>query len=312
MIIEYLNRIQKLFSSHILLYHSTFSNIPEDIKDGLHNVHPEILYKQISWYKNFFDIVKVDDLFEQSSDQCGKVSITFDDGYQSVLKEGIPVIKSLNVPCTIFINGCTMNNFMFWRDKIRFLINNDLIEDFLNYNRKEQDINFLTKLNFYKKTKSPELNSKFIEKLCDNYLKNKFGESYLKNYCVESIKDLLNDPLISYGNHSYHHYVLSSLSMDEQEYEIKRNHMILKDIPNRSNIFSIPFGGPKDFNNDTLKIIKKYGYKGILYSQDKINLFSRYNQYTKELPGLERFMVKNSINQLHKFLPKLFFRSVFR
>tara|TARA_Y100000590_G_scaffold75037_2_gene82871 strand:+ start:1997 stop:2932 length:936 start_codon:yes stop_codon:yes gene_type:complete len=305
MINKNLNKIQKLFSSHILLYHSTFSEIPREIEDGLHNIHPEVLFKQISWYKNNFDIVKVDELFN-SSNIKGKMSITFDDGYQSVFDEAIPILKELNVPCTIFINGSSINNSIFWRDKIRFIINKNLIEDFLKYFKNEIKISSLTKYNFYKQTKSPSINSKYIEGLCDKFLKERHTELKLNNYCITSLNQLVDDSLVSYGNHSYSHYVLSSLSTDEQENEISKNHKILESCSNKSKIFAIPFGGPKDFNSKTIEIIKKYGYEGVLFSQDKINLLpNKKNAY-----GLERFMAPNSDSGLHKFLPKVLLRSV--
>tara|TARA_Y100001935_G_C17306066_1_gene512382 strand:- start:373 stop:1296 length:924 start_codon:yes stop_codon:yes gene_type:complete len=305
MIIRSLNKLQKYFTSHIVLYHSTFSNIPNEIKDGLHNIHPEVLYKQITWYKNNFDIVKVDKLFNDT-DIKGKMSITFDDGYQSVADEAFPILKELNVPCTIFINGCSMENSIFWRDKIRFIINQHLIDDFLNYYKNEKKIRLLTKHNFYKHTKSPMINSKFIDDLCSNFLKERHGKLKLNNYCFRSQNKLIDDSLVSYGNHSYSHYVLSSLSANEQEIEISKNHKILENCSNKSKIFSIPFGGPKDFNSTTIEIIKKFGYNGVLFSQDKINLL----QNQKDTYGLERYMAPNSDAGLHKFLPKVLLRSI--
>ena len=63
--IDLLNRFQSHFSSHILLYHSTFTEVPNDLKEGLHNVTPESLYKQVEWFKKYFDIVEIDEIFTQ-------------------------------------------------------------------------------------------------------------------------------------------------------------------------------------------------------------------------------------------------------
>ena len=70
------NRFQPFFSSHILLYHATFKNVPESIKKGLHNVDPETLYKQIKWLKKYLASFKergefheqcIQDIFETIS-----------------------------------------------------------------------------------------------------------------------------------------------------------------------------------------------------------------------------------------------------
>ena len=130
--LKLINSFQSYFTSHVLLYHSTYSSVPINIKSDLHNVYPETIYKQIAWLKKYFDFVEIDQLFNQKLDDTGKVAITFDDAYQSVFTEAFPVIKSLNVPCSIFINGTTLSGKMFWRDKIRIIINNSLIEHFLD------------------------------------------------------------------------------------------------------------------------------------------------------------------------------------
>ncbi len=129
--LEVINRFQSYFSSHILLYHSTYNTVPDDLKQELHNVTPDSMYKQIDWVKKYFDIVEVDQLFDEKLNILGKAAITFDDAYQSVFTEVVPVIETLNVPCTIFINGITLSGRPFWRDKIRFVINNSLVDDFM-------------------------------------------------------------------------------------------------------------------------------------------------------------------------------------
>ena len=56
--------------------------------------------------------------------------------------------------------------------------------------------------------------------MLDYYLKN--------NKSIDGIKFGISDknikkhPLLFYGNHTYNHYVLSSLTKEEQEFEIKK------------------------------------------------------------------------------------------
>ncbi|MCK4441273.1 MAG: polysaccharide deacetylase family protein [Sulfurovaceae bacterium] len=300
--INLLNRFQSHFSSHILLYHSTFSEVPNDLKEGLHNVTPENLYKQIEWFKKYFDIVEVDEVFTQDN-IYGKVAITFDDAYQSVFTEAIPVLKSLNVPCTIFINGVSLSGKAFWRDKIRFLINNSLIDDFLNFNSSFTQLHKITSKNFYKITKSSNINSQEMDTLLDRYLEeNKIS---IDNFCIKDIEYLRKNPLVSYGNHTYNHYVLSSLNRNQQELEIRKNHELLEKLDiKHSKIFSIPFGGDRDFNSTTIELLKKYNYRGFLYSKNAINIKnSRSSDLT--LPSRERYMVNSDFNSFQKQLLKL-------
>ena len=304
--IKFLNKFQTYFSSHILLYHSTFSQIPNDLKEGLHNVTPETIYKQIEWLKRYFDIVEVDDIFTQS-DILGKVAITFDDAYQSVFREALPVLESLNVPCTIFVNGVSLSGKPFWRDKIRFLINNSLVDDFLNFNSSFCHSNGITSQNFYKISKSSNINSRTIDTLLDEYLeKNRIS---IDNFCLNEIKSIRKHPLVSYGNHTYSHYVLSSLDKNQQEIEIQKNHELLKKCDVKlSKIFSIPFGGDKDFNSTTIDLLKKYKYRGFLYSKNAINikqLNRNHGVVDSTLISKERYMVNSEFDSFQKQILKL-------
>ncbi len=307
--IKLLNRFQSYFSSHILLYHSTFNYIPDDLKQGLHNVTPDTIYKQIEWFKQYFDIVEVDHIFDEKLGISGKVAITFDDAYQSVFTEALPVIESLNVPCTIFINGISLSGKPFWRDKIRFLINNSLVNDFLKLHPSFCYTNNITSLNFYKITKSPNVNSKIIDSLLDKYLEKKQAPIDNIVFCVNDINSIIKHPLISYGNHTYSHYVLSSLNGNQQETEIKRNHELLTKCDVKlSKIFSVPFGRDNDFNSTTIDLLNKYQYTGFLYSRNAINirrLNKNYKVADSTLVSRDRYMVNSEFDSFQKQILKL-------
>ena len=309
MMYKLFNRFQPFFSSHILLYHATFKNVPESIKKGLHNVDPETLYKQIKWLKKYFDIVSVDSLFEPDANKVGKLAITFDDAYDSVFSEAIPVLETLSVPCTIYINGVTLTKKLFWRDKIRYLINCNLVEDFIKFNRDFCNKKNITISNFYFQTKNPQCNSKEIDQLLEKYFELKKISIDKNGFSLSNMKKLQKNPLIFYGNHTCNHYVLSSLSKEEQEIEIIENQKLIKNLNiNYSKVFSLPFGGEADFNEDTIELLKKYQYKAFLYSDDKINL-APLNKNIKNrsfsLLSGERYMAKASFNLFQKHLFKL-------
>lgn len=266
------NRFQSAFTSHVLLYHSTFRHVPEALQQNLHNVAPDVLFEHVSWLQKYFDIVELDQLFEDGVTLTGKVAITFDDAYQSVFEEAMPVIQSLNVPCTFFVNGVSLAGKPFWRDKIRYFINQSLVEDFLKFCPDFAAAHNLTADNFYAMTKQANTNSAALDVIIDQYAEHTGIQLEALVYCVNS-RDMLPDhPLISYGNHTYNHYVLSSLSDEQQEKEIGDNHRLLASLPlKRSQVLAIPFGGYKDFNGATLRTLKTYGYKGFLYSKDALN-----------------------------------------
>ena len=307
--IKQLNKYQSYFTSHILLYHSTFSRIPADLKQSLHNVTPDVMYEQIKWIKQYFDVVDVDDLFSKNDDITGKVAITFDDAYQSVFTEAIPVIESLRVPCTIYVNGISLSGKPFWRDLIRFLINNKMIDDFLQFHSAFCSKNNITATNFYRATKKPSVNSMVMSDMIDDYLESNEITLDDLSYCVTDKNAIVKNSLVSYGNHTYSHYVLSSLNQDQQEAEIKRNDDLLSQCDVKlSKVFSVPFGGDKDFNTTTIELLAKHNYKGFLYSRNILNIKGRNETYSvggSTIISRERYMASDEFSSFQKKIFKL-------
>jgi peptidoglycan/xylan/chitin deacetylase (PgdA/CDA1 family) len=306
---NFFNKFQKYFTSQVILYHATFSHIPKNLEAGLHNVAPEELYKQLKWLKKNFTIVSIDELFEFK--HPGMAAITFDDAYQSIFKEAMPIIKSLNIPATIFINGCSLEGNIFWRDKIRFLINNSLEFEFINYYAKiSAGAKLLTKENFYWTSKSVNINSREIDQALDGFFKERDISLNQMNYCLKDKTLLVNDELITYGNHTFSHYNLSSLSEEEQREDIIKNHELLKRLGVKlSRVFSIPFGGKKHFNEATIKIIKDLGYKGYLLSSNRVNM--KFYPELYSLPYAERYMAAPTFNLFKKQIFKYGLKGIF-
>jgi peptidoglycan/xylan/chitin deacetylase (PgdA/CDA1 family) len=286
-------RIQKHLSSHILLYHSSFAHVPDDIKEGLHNVTPDTIYRQIAWLKEYFDVVTVDELFDSKEDIAGKAAITFDDGYHSAFTEALPVLRSLNVPCTMYVTGISLTGKVFWRDKIRILMNKGMVPGFVEHYRKYCEANGITTTNFYTMTKSSHVNSGTIDGMLDEYLERMKVPMESQLYCVSEARQETGEQLVSYGNHTLNHYVLSSLSEEEQEREIGASHEMVSQCGGTvSRVFSVPFGGAGDFNATTVEILKRYQYRGFLYSRDRVNLnFLKNRQSVGGMTFRERYMV---------------------
>ena len=131
-------------------------------------------------------------------------------------------------------------------------------------------------------------------------------------YCVNDIKTLISDPLISYGNHSYSHYVMSSLNECQQELEIKNNLDILRKCNVKmTNIFSLPFGGDEHFNSVTIKLLNKYKYSGFLKTGNALKISKYKNRYTL-LPSRDRYLVKSSFNSFQKHILTLGLKGVLK
>jgi peptidoglycan/xylan/chitin deacetylase (PgdA/CDA1 family) len=74
---------------------------------------------------------------------------------------------------------------------------------------------------------------------------------------------LAGNPLATVGSHSMRHPILSSLTAEEQEWEIDQSGRILAGIigyPPR--VFAYPNGKPEDFGTETIAALRRHGFEG--------------------------------------------------
>lgn len=287
----------------ILLYHDISHDMA--ISRNLHTVLFESFCKQVISLKNTHSIVSVDEWFSLKNHRK-LACITFDDAYKSIFKQAIPFLIAEGIPATVFINGGTMTGHLFWRDKIR---------DIIMLGQTSQALSFLSRngipiRDFYRETKRAEVSSKHVVKCIDQFIDD---IPLLKDRMVERLiakrEELITHPLISYGNHTYNHYVLSSLSKEEQYSEITLGKQYLDSLPvNKSNVFSIPFGGLKDINIDTIDIVKSMGHMGMLFSRNRINMNKKL--LLSCMPTAERYMLINEDVISKKLRSKLDFKTL--
>ncbi len=269
----------------ILLYHSVAETIPNALDNTLHNVSPEVFAKHLQQLSEHFNFVPLKE-FAQANEKKGLATITFDDGYKNVLENALPILESLNYSFSIFLNPLTFTGKFNWRDKVRYLIRHDLIDEF------EQNYQFDYKQGrFYRYSKHPKNNSAVVDQALDKFLRNHKIDIY-GDYPYLQQTELVNHPLISYGNHSFNHYVLASLSAEQQEFEIKaaKNSLNVFSKHQISDSFSAPFGGLEDINTETVSILQSLDYKDLLMSRQRLQ---PNHANLEKIRVLERFMPRS-------------------
>ena len=276
----------------VLLYHGLFDEVPSELGGEFHNTTPEFLFRQLEFLSQFFRFVSIDE-FAAADDPRGLAAVTADDGYRGILDRGLKVFEALGIPATLFLNRSFFEGGVFWRDKVRAIITTDQVGDF---EQKFKD-RFVTQPNqsFYRYTKDPKNNSIEVVTAIDEFLSEKATVQNLSDYYLRKPQELIAHPLISYGSHSVNHYVMSSLSTDQQWREIEDNRRFLKQFENvqKSDIFSVPFGGDQDYNNLTRDIAIQAGHTGLLLSRNRLQKRKK-NKRQKISLNIERMMSRST------------------
>jgi len=277
----------------IFLYHSLGSN--SNFSENIDHVNLKTLENQLRIIQKYWKFVTIDE-YVAAKNKKGLACVTIDDGYKNVLDESLKLFEILEIPITIFINSSTFLGKIFWRDKVRYLIKKKLVKKFIENSKLFNDDHCEK---FYSISKNPKFNSKEVEKELDEFfLRENLYVNSSHNFCFDDTKYLINHPLVTYGNHSANHYVMSSLNKDQQFKDVLECKNFLKKFNiNKSNIFCIPFGGKESFNEDTMSILEELGYKATLLSEDKLNSHINTKQLDRFMP--KKFNIVETVKTLY-------------
>jgi peptidoglycan/xylan/chitin deacetylase (PgdA/CDA1 family) len=245
--------------------------------------------KQINFFLKNFSIVNYDDFKEILKNKRiykkPVMTLTFDDGYIDHYEYVFPYllkkkIKGLFYPPAKIIE----KNFVLDVNKIHHILSlvkdrKIILTEIKKYLKNNSDINF-NKLNINKINLSSRFDNKEtilikrllqyflpidVRKKLNNYLFKKFSNYKLedfskklymkKNHMKEMVKEGMH-----FGAHGNNHHWFNFITKEQQEIEIKKSKIFLKKINKNYKSLSIcyPYGS---YNNDTLKILKKYNFE---------------------------------------------------
>lgn len=203
--------------------------------------------------------------------------ITFDDGYFNNML-AFNVLRELNVPALFFITTRNVKeNRSYWWDII------------YKYRIKQGSMikNIRDEQCFLKSHKHD-----YIE----DYIIKNFGiDSFTpwsdidRPFTVEELRNLSLSPLVSIGNHTHNHEILTNCNRDEIVAELSQSNKILTDITGR---FPISAAYPNgDYNNTIMDIMIETGFRYTVSTRQKSNLLP-FEQ--KKLICMDRYMTRTS------------------
>ena len=134
-----------------------------------------------------------------------------------------------------------------------------------------------------------------LDKALDKFFKiHDLNEKVDLNLVTDPNK-LIKNKFIKYGNHTTNHYVMSSLTYDEQKKEILNNKNYLASLNiQMSDVFALPFGTYQDINFDTIKILKELNINKVLLCGNTINNSNNYFEINN-IKFLDRLTPSNNI-----------------
>lgn len=211
--------------------------------------------------------------------------ITFDDGYIDNYTLAYPILRRLGIPAIYFIpSGQIISRQLGWWDLIAYLIRNTkktsifYNNEIVNLQNDDESIHLFQKI---MKTKPYEETSDLLQKLseaCDFPLPN--IETQSKELMTWNQIREVSQNGIDIGSHTHSHRVLSTISSDEQSYELRSSKLIIeKEIGKKVRTIAYPVGGYKHFSPETMRIAAECGYEAAFSFNTGINNQSNLSTY---------------------------------
>ena len=237
-------------------------------------VSPRDFERQVRYLRRKYRIISLEELSASLGDLKAMppktAVITFDDGYKDVYLNAYPVLKSYNMPATLFLTtGNIGTGDLFWWDKIGYVV----------WKTKLNELD-LGELGIYHlDSDSSRLQaSTIIEKKLKNIPDEKRGESIetlMRRSGIDipanlgkelilswdEVKEMAGNG-ISFGAHTVHHPILTRLPLEAARREIvDSKKKIEKELGREVTTFCYPNGEPGDYNSDIQEILKSSGFR---------------------------------------------------
>jgi len=201
----------------------------------------------------------------------GCVVITFDDGFKDNYLNAYPILKKYNVPATTFLlTGRIEDGEAPWFIKFRYMFMKTT-KSHLKISFNDVSFDLSMKSNIEKKTASTKI-MLYMQKLPDEQRLELLDiiDKELKVDDYTEIEDTMltwdeikemSDNKIEFGAHTMNHPILSRISFSKAEEEITKSKIIIEEkLGKQVSTFAYPFGKNDQYNDDTIKILKKLSF----------------------------------------------------
>ncbi|MDP2559549.1 polysaccharide deacetylase family protein [Psychrobium sp. 1_MG-2023] len=260
--------VGSLFSSNrlsILIYHQVLER-----EDPFRSDLPTaFLFKQqMALIKQYFTPLGLDEALELLAKKklpANSIVVTFDDGYVNNLQIAAPILKSLNIPATVFVATAFTDGENMWNDNIIDLIAFDGICEFdfssiglgvHQVSNQQQRLSLINStLEALKYVPYQERASRVKEIMMAHQFEN--ASSKMMNWAQ---LEQLNEYGVSIGAHTDEHPILAVLESEQQQQQIERNIEKLSQLPYVRSplLFAYPNGRfGEDYNDQTMSLLSK-------------------------------------------------------
>ncbi len=275
----------------ILMYHR-FSEKTEPFKLRQH-----VFDRQLNFLRKKYSIISFDAYLQvlhgtQTSLPANPLIITIDDGYQDNYEYAFPVLKKHDVPATIFLTTDFVScKAWLWANRLEYILKNTTrayfsfmlgdIEQAFQVDTFEGWHHAQLVLFNYCRT-LPETKKKEVLIDLAGHLKVIVPDEATSAFAPltwEQIREMQNSN-IGYGSHTCSHSIMSRLSDNELDYELKVSKEKIENNTNtKVNVLCYPNGQPEDISKNVIRFVQRNGYCSAVTTIAGFNYFNNSDPY---------------------------------
>jgi len=227
----------------------------------------------ISKISRFLSMYEYYDFVTNKRKGISGVVLTFDDGYECLYDQVLPILQKKHIPVCVFVTtGCIDNVEMTLHDQFLSLIVNSNVDEFyLNEfpDRKfklhsvRDKVETYNTLSSFMKTIDNNTRISLTDRLYD-VLRVRKNRVLSQNRMLSwyQISEIVKTGLVVVGGHTVTHPILSRISCKQAEYEIYQSKNALEGkLDKKIDFFAYPNGRTGDYNAEVQALLKKAGYK---------------------------------------------------
>jgi peptidoglycan/xylan/chitin deacetylase (PgdA/CDA1 family) len=288
---------------------------PSEFHEGMIELSSMKFREHVEWLGRRVDFVGEADVATLRPGSRPKVLLTFDDGYSDAYDVIAPILEKNGVPATFFVSpGLIDHSILGAWDRIAYMVKKFRGKGFTfrgrEFSMAQGAQPVYLALEEWCLSSLPDQGDEFVAELAQILGMEQPPASLQQRELVtwDQVRDLKRRGF-AIGGHGSTHRVLSSLTFEEQEEEIRfsRGRLIEEGLDPIS--FAFPFGSPRTYSWETRELVTQAGFKLIFSFSGQAPKISRLDPTRIDRVAFKSSVAKydfllswtSTYNFIHKF-----------
>ena len=261
---------KKAKGARMIVYHGICSS--DHLRFNSLFIKLETFEAHLQFYKKHFNIVSLDDFFQQRfSDDRFNICITFDDGLANNYKYVLPLLQQYEISSAFFITGIRDAGYdILWNDFLtiggksgpaKIVFRN---EEFIK-NRLGKYVSAINKkpLAIILRDGGFGIKAEMMQSFNTLFsFRNIVNDDYWLQMTSEQIKKLSESRWVTIGSHGYYHNDLEKIDLNKATEEMKKSKHYLEQLTGKDvKALAFPYGS---YSEKIVDAAKKTGYTQLL------------------------------------------------